>query len=47
MLRDDVERECDRADRAERQVEVERQQVEEGRKCVDRLLIELTPAPPR
>jgi hypothetical protein len=44
MLRDDVEHERDRADRAERQVEVERQPVEEGRKCVDGLLIELADA---
>jgi hypothetical protein len=44
MLREDVEHERDRADRAERQVEVERQQVEEGRKCVDGLLIELADA---
>jgi hypothetical protein len=44
MLREDVEHERDQADRAERQVEVERQQVEEGRKCVDGLLIELADA---
>ena len=44
MLREDVERERDRADRAERQVEVERQLVEEGRKRVDGLLIELADA---
>jgi hypothetical protein len=44
MLREDVEHERDRADRAERQVEVERQLVEEGRKRVDGLLIELADA---
>jgi hypothetical protein len=44
MLREDVERERYRADRAERQVEVERQLIEEGRKRVDGLLIELADA---
>jgi hypothetical protein len=37
MLREDVERERDRADRAERQVE-------EGRNRIDKLLIELADA---
>ena len=37
MLRQDVDHERDRADRAERQVEVERQLVEEGRKRIDEL----------
>ena len=41
MLCQDVEHERDRADRAERQAEAERQPVEEGRKRVDGLLIEL------
>ena len=44
MLREDVEHERDRADRAEGQVEVERQLVEQGRKRVDELLIELADA---
>ena len=44
QVRGDVERERDRADRAERQVEVERQLVEQGRKRVDGLLIELADA---
>jgi len=44
MLREDVEHERDRADRAERQVEVERPLVEESRKRVDGLLIELANA---
>jgi hypothetical protein len=44
MLREDVEHESDRADRAERQVAVERQLVEECRKRVDELLIELADA---
>ena len=44
MLREDVEHERDRADRAERQVEVERPLVEESRKRVDGLLIELADA---
>ena len=37
MLREDVEQERDRADQAERQVEIERQLVEEGRKRIDEL----------
>ena len=37
MLREDVERERDRADRAERQAEVERHLVEEGRERIDGL----------
>jgi chromosome segregation ATPase len=37
MLREDLDRERGRADRAERQVEVERQLVEEGRKRIDEL----------
>ena len=41
MLRQDVEHERDRADRAEQQIEVERQ---EGRKRIDELLIELADA---
>ena len=44
MLREDVEHVRDRADRAERQVEVERQLVEQARKRVDGLLIELAEA---
>jgi hypothetical protein len=44
MLREDVGHERDRADRAGRQVEVEHQLVEEGRKRVDGLLIELADA---
>ena len=44
MLREDVEHERDRADRAEGQVEVERQLVERARKSVDGLLIELAEA---
>ena len=44
MLREDVEHERDRADRAEGQVEVERQLVEQGRKRPDELLIELADA---
>ena len=43
MLREDVEHARDRADRAEGQVEVERQLVEQARKRVDRLLIEHPP----
>jgi hypothetical protein len=41
MLREDVEHARDRADRAERQVDVERQLVEQARNRVDGLLIEL------
>jgi predicted RNase H-like nuclease (RuvC/YqgF family) len=37
MLREDVGQERDRADQAERQVEIERQLVEEGRKRIDEL----------
>ena len=37
MLREDVKHERDRADQAERQVEIERQLVEEGRKRIDEL----------
>ena len=44
MLREDVEHARDRADRAEGQVEVERQLVEQARKRVDGLLIELAEA---
>ena len=44
MLREDVEHARDRADRAERQVEVERQLVEQARNRVDGLLIELAEA---
>ena len=44
MLREDAEHARDRADRAERQVEVERQLVEQARKRVDGLLIELAEA---
>ena len=44
MLREDVQHERDRADRAEGQVEVERQLVKQVRKRVDGLLIELAEA---
>jgi hypothetical protein len=44
MLREDVEHARDRADRAEGRVEVERQLVEQARKRVDGLLIELAEA---
>ena len=44
MLREDVEHERDRADRAEGQVEVVRQLVVRARKSVDGLVIELAVA---
>jgi hypothetical protein len=44
MLREDIEHARDRADRAEGQVEVERQLVEQARKRLDGLLIKLAEA---